>query len=176
MRITPVADGQEQFAALYRAHRARIVRLCRLLLQDQPEAEEVAQDVFLKLLKTDSVWNHPVPIESWLTRFAVNACRDRRRSRWWRGRREMPNAFIEDDFPSPCRTPEEVLVSSEQRERIWRGLRTLSARQREVFVLRYVEGRSGGDVAELLGITPGSVKQHLFRAVQNMRKALGSGV
>lgn len=88
----------------------------------------------------------------------------------------MPNAFIEDDFPSPCRTPEEASVSSEQRERIWRGLRILSARQREVFVLRYVEGRSGGDVAELLGIPPGSVKQHLFRAVQNMRKALGSGV
>ena len=44
------------------------------------------------------------------------------------------------------------------------------------FALRYVEGRTGEEVAELLGLTTGSVKQHLFRAVQHMRKALGEHV
>ena len=171
-----MADGQEKFATLYRAHHSRIVRLCRLLLQYPPEAEEVAQDVFLKLLKTESVWDHTIPLESWLTCFAVNACRDRRRSRWWRGRRETPQEFEETDFPSPYPTPEQVSVSSEQRARIWQEFRTLSPRQQEVFALRYIEGRTGEEVAELLGVTTGSVKQHLFRAVQHMRKALGGHI
>ena len=76
-------------------------------------------------------------------------------------------------LPSLESTPEEAIVSREQRERIWQFLRGLSTRQQEVFVLRYVEGWSGNEVAEFLGITPGSVKRHLFRAVQHMRQALG---
>ena len=76
-------------------------------------------------------------------------------------------------LPSIEPTPEETTVSREQRERIWQFLRGLSARQQEVFVLRYVEGWSGEEVAEFLGLTTGSVKRHLFRAVHHMRQALG---
>jgi RNA polymerase sigma-70 factor, ECF subfamily len=74
---------------------------------------------------------------------------------------------------SRCPTPEEETVSREERERIWHYFRALSPRQQEVFALRYVEGWSGEKVAEILGITPGSVKRHLFRAVRRMRDALG---
>lgn len=70
-------------------------------------------------------------------------------------------------------TPEETTVSREERERIWHFFRELSGRQQEVLVLRYVEGWSGEEVAEMLGLTSGSVKRHLFRAVHQMRKSLG---
>jgi RNA polymerase sigma-70 factor (ECF subfamily) len=75
-------------------------------------------------------------------------------------------------LPSIEPTPEETTVSREQREQIWQFLRDLSARQQEVFVLRYVEGWSGKEVVEFLGFASGSVKRHLFRAVYHMRQAL----
>ena len=173
------ADGQEQhnrndqYETLYRAHHDRIVRLCRLLLNDPAEADEAAQDAFMRLLRAGAVWENPAALESWLTRFAVNACHDKRRSRWWKVWREKHMDFTEEHFSSCSPTPEESTISREKRSHIWQLFQTLSARQKEVFVLRYVEGRTGDDVAQLLGISTGSVKQHLFRAVRHMRKALG---
>jgi RNA polymerase sigma factor (sigma-70 family) len=76
-------------------------------------------------------------------------------------------------LPSKYVTPEEATVRREQREMIWQFFRKLSTRQQEVFVLRYIEGWSDHQVAAMLGVTPGSVKQHLFRAVRYLRKALG---
>jgi RNA polymerase sigma-70 factor (ECF subfamily) len=81
--------------------------------------------------------------------------------------------FEEVTLPSVGLTPEEETVSREKRERIWHLFRKLSVRQQEAFVLRYVEGWSIDEIAKTLGITAGSVKQHLFRAVQHLRAALG---
>lgn len=157
---------------LYREQYARILRLCRLLLSNQQEAEEVAQEVFLKLMQTRTVQQRD-SWDAWLTQVAINACRDRQRSWWWRWRSEAPTEFIDMQLPSSDVTPEEATVNREQREMIWQFFRKLSTRQQEVFVLRYVEGWSDHQVAAMLGVTPGSVKQHLFRAVQHLRKALG---
>jgi len=170
-----VLSGQACYEELYRAHHERIVRLCRLLLKDRFEAEEVAQEVFLKLLRVSKGPPHGA-WEAWLIRVALNTCRDRRRSWWWRWRREDSLELHDIHLPSGDPTPEEKTVSREERERIWHFFRQLSLRQQEVFVLRYVEGWSGEEVAKILGVTSGSVKRHLFRAVHQMRKSLGDPV
>ncbi len=72
-------------------------------------------------------------------------------------------------------TPERAALDAVGRERIGRVFRQLPARQREAVVLRYVEGWSTREVADELGVTTGSVKRHLFRAVQRLRAALGDG-
>lgn len=166
-------DKQSLYAELYRAHHARVVQLCRLWLNDSHEAEDAAQEVFLKLLRANPAHERSVAWRAWLTRVALNTCRDRRRSSWWKWRREKPMAFEEVPLLSHAPTPEEQTVSREDREHIWRLFRGLSVRQQEVFALRYVEEWSVEEVAQMLGITPGSVKQHLFRAVRHLRKALG---
>jgi RNA polymerase sigma-70 factor, ECF subfamily len=110
---------------------------------------------------------------AWLTRVAVNACRDRRRAGWWiRFRR---SADPVDDMPLAARDPgpAEVAAGAETRRRIWVAFRQLPDRQREVFVLRHIEERSTEEVAELLGLSPGSVKRHLFRAIRRLRETLG---
>jgi RNA polymerase sigma-70 factor (ECF subfamily) len=168
-----VPDEQTLYEELYRAHHARVVRLCRLLLNDPHEAEEAAQEVFLKLLRTSKTQDPAFAWAAWLTRVALNTCRDRRRSSWWKWWRERFVEFEEAHLPGDNRTPEEETVSREERERIWRLFRGLSARQQEVFALRYVEGWSVTEVAQVLELTPGSVKRHLFRAVQHLRKSLG---
>jgi RNA polymerase sigma-70 factor (ECF subfamily) len=168
-----VLDEQSFYEELYRAHRARIVQLCRLWLNDPHEAEEVAQEVFLKLLQASKTQDSSVAWKAWLTRVALNACRDRRRSSWWKWWKEKSMELEEGQIPSRNPTPEEETVSREEREQIWHLFRGLSARQQEVFALRYVEEWSVEEVAQVLELTPGSVKRHLFRAVRHLRKSLG---
>jgi RNA polymerase sigma-70 factor (ECF subfamily) len=168
-----VPDEQSLYEQLYRAHQARIVQLCRLWLNDPHEAEDAAQEVFLKLFQANRAQDASFAWRAWLTRVTLNTCRDRRRSSWWKWWRERSVEFAEVPLVSHDPTPEEEAVSREKREQIWCLFRGLSARQQEVFALRYVEGWSVEEVAQMLGVTSGSVKQHLFRAVQHLRKALG---
>jgi len=76
------------------------------------------------------------------------------------------------EYPSSARTPEQEALGREQQIHIWHAFRELSGRQQEVFVLRYLEGWSTEEVARTLAISEGSVKNHLFRAVHNLREAL----
>lgn len=166
------ADPTAAYEDLYRTHRARILRLCRLLLSDPEEADDVTQEVLLKLFRQLQQTDRAMAWGPWLTTVAVNACRDRRRSAWWKWGRELSDELDEGDLPGNGPTPEQEAWSRECRRRIWECFRQLSARQREVFVLRHMEGYSTEETATLLGTRPGSVKRHLFRAVQHMRTAL----
>ena len=125
---------------LYRLHRARILRLCRLLLANSAEADDVAQEVFVKLLAARRDGNGPRTAGAWLTEVTVNACRDRRRSGWWWRWWSIGEELDERAVPSPARTPEEGVLALERRGRIWRSWRRLPARQREIFALRTSKG------------------------------------
>jgi RNA polymerase sigma-70 factor (ECF subfamily) len=162
-------DGYE---SLYRAHYARILRLCRLLLRDATEAEDVAQEVFVAAL---AEWNGVVRAMRWgpwLTTVAVHACHRRRRGRWWQWWRGAQEAFVPDELPGRARAPEDAAAERERRERIGATFARLTLRQQEVFLLRHVEGFSTREVAEALGVAEGSVKRHLFRATTAFRDAL----
>ena len=168
-------DNPTSYEELYSAHRQQVLRICRVLLADRHEAEEVAQEVFLKMFRAYQTQDHTQAMDwkPWLTRVSVNACRDRRRTGWWKWWRLANIEYRETDHPSRGRTPEEEVLSRELQRHLWLAFRKLSARQQEVFTLRYVEGFSTEDVAETLRMSAGSVKRHLFRAVHQLRRSLG---
>src|SRR5581483_2434883 len=168
-----MVDERSSCEALCRQHYGRVLQLCRALLVDRDEAEEVDQEVFLKMVREYQRQNPIHSWEAWLTRVTVNACRDRRRSGWWKWWRELHSEFYETDWPSSVATAEEHALRGETREQIWRCICALSARQREVFALRRIEGWSNEETAELLGLSAGSVKRHLFHALRHLAKALG---
>ena len=156
---------------LCRVHYSRVLQLCRLLLADRRDAEEIAQEVFLKLVQE---YRRDIEVrswEAWLVRVTVNACHDRRRSTWWKWWKNHDPDFQEAELPSLSPTPEEHFLSRETRERVWKALSKLSRRQREVFVLRRLEGWTTEEVAQALGLTAGSVKRHLFHALRHLDRA-----
>jgi RNA polymerase sigma-70 factor, ECF subfamily len=186
------ADPMQQtdYERLYHTHYRRVLQLCRSLLADAHEAEDVAQEVFLKLYRACQAQPQEMTWGPWLTRVTVNACHDRRRSgwwKWWRGVRHMSQGRLTSDTTeerevwdglppqTDRRTPEDEALSAERRLQIWRAFRKLSLRQQEVFALRYLEGWSTEAVADTLGLSVGSVKQHLFRAVHRLRAVMGEG-
>jgi RNA polymerase sigma-70 factor (ECF subfamily) len=165
---------RSEFEALYRTHYARLIRLCYLWLDDPHEAEDVVQEVLLKLLQVSQGPSHPTAWEPWLTRVTRNACHDRRRSGWWKWWRAVPPARAEVRERSLVYlTLEDEALKREWQVRLWQAFQALPVRQREVFALRYVDGWSTAAVAEALGLTVGSVKRHLFRAVRRLQQTLG---
>jgi|SRR5215468_541993 len=155
------------------AHYGRLRRLCQLLLGDPEEAHDVVQDVFMKAYEARSQSRTPNDWAPWLTRVTVNACHDRRRAGWWARFRRRTDRIEDVPVAAGGPSPVDRAVGEETRRRIWLAFRALPGRQREVFVLRHVEDLSTDEVARALGLSTGSVKRHLFRAVRRLRDTLG---
>lgn len=172
-KVDGLPAQQDDFRDLYAEHQARVLRLCRLLLADPEEAEETAQEVFLKALRSYRSGERPQAWNKWLATVAINACRDRRRSGWWKRWRGHTEEF--DEFRDPehgHHSAEEEASRRETYRLVWSKFGKLSPRQKEIFALRHFEGWSTEEVAAHLGLTQSSVKQHLFRAVHELRKGI----
>lgn len=155
------------------AHRGRLLRLCRLLLRDPEEAHDVVQDVFVKAYDAQIRGRAPSDWATWLTRVAINACHDRRRAGWWMHFRSSSARGEEIQVVAAADpSPADRALSEETRRLIWLAFRKLPERQRQVFVLRYIEDLSTAEAAATLGLSPGSVKRHLFRAIHRLRESL----
>jgi RNA polymerase sigma factor (sigma-70 family) len=165
-------EQRPDYGELYREHYGRVLRLCRLLLMQPEEAEDAAQEVFVRALGYWGDKGVPESWSRWLARVAINTCRDHRRSGWWKRRSKSPEEFNESDYADDRPLPEETAIKQEQYKRIWQRFRKLSRRQQEVFALRYFEGWSTEETGRALGLTTGSVKRHLSRAIDNLRKSL----
>jgi RNA polymerase sigma-70 factor (ECF subfamily) len=164
------SPGQDTLVA---AHYGRLRRLSRLLLRDPEEADDVVQEVFLKAHQAGRLGRSPVDWGAWLTRVTANACRDRRRVGSWM-RLWLRSSPIDDlALIAETPTPSDTAVGEETRRRIWVAFRALPRRQQEVFALRYIDEQSSPAVAAALGLSTGSVKRHLYRAVRRLRRALG---
>ena len=176
-----IGDGQTHverpptYEELFEEHAGRLNRLCRLLLGDREESREVVQEVLMRLHEARCQARPVSDWGAWLTRVAVNACRDRHRAGWWWRFRRRSDRVEDIPLASKEPTPEEAAISKETWRRVWTAFRGLSDRQREVFVLRHLEGWPTDTVARTLGLSPGSVKRHLFRAIQHLRTAAVGG-
>lgn len=159
MRDRATEDG---FADFTRARWGRLVRLAYSLTLDVGRAEDLVQDSLAKLwIKWPQV-RDGAP-EAYVRQTIVNGAISASRRRWTgeEPHREPP------DVPPPRATPEAETV--DQRDWLRRGLSDLSVLQRAVVVLRYAEDLSERQVAEILGISTGSVKTHAFRGLARLR-------
>ena len=172
MRTTRPADDQPGHEALVDAHRGRLLRLCRLFLRDPEEAKDVVQDVFMQAYEAQTQSSPPSDWAAWLTRVAINACHDRHRAGWWTRFRRSSARIEEIPLAAADSSPADRALSEETWRRIWLAFRKLPDRQRQVFVLRYIEELSTAEMAAALGLSPGSVKRHLFRAIRRLRVSL----
>jgi len=170
--VVPETDSSAD--ALFRTHQQRIVRLCRMLLGNPDDADEVSQEVFLKMLGQREHGPEPADWRAWLTRVAINACHDRHRSGWWKWWRRDGRELLDTDLTA--RDTVHDAISHEQTDALWRAFRKLTARQQEVFILRQVEGWSTREAAESLELSEQAVKLQLFRATRRLRDALRSQI
>jgi RNA polymerase sigma-70 factor, ECF subfamily len=172
------AGDSEAFYDLIRPHERAIYVTAFSILQDPSEAEDVAQETVLKAFRNLHQFRGDARFGTWLVTIAINESRMRLRSRQ-RARLESLDAAIPDDpdyVPIQLRDwreiPSQTLERQELREALTRALASLDDKYREVLVLRDVQLLSVAETAELLAITPGTVKVRLLRARLQMRDRL----
>jgi RNA polymerase sigma-70 factor, ECF subfamily len=162
----------------------RVYRLARGVTRNTADAEEIVQDVFLRLFRKIDGFDGRAALSTWIYRITVNAALSKRRGKAKElevplesdlptfkpdGHREGDRSFVLADW-SP--TPEDRLLSGEAREVLSRALDDLPDTYRTVLVLRDVEELSTEETAELIGESIASVKSRLHRARMALRERL----
>jgi len=172
-----LAGDADAYAHFVRAYQRNVYGMALRMLRDPGEAECVAQESFVRAYRRLSEFRGEATFETWVTRIAVNVCRDRlKRKRLVLYLHQRPSAPDGGDpieaVPSAEPSPERRLQSREIKGILRQALDALSPRQRMVFALKHFEERSIREIADLLGLDEGSVKSHLFRAAQKVRGRL----
>ena len=168
----------EEFDAIVRRHQRRVHRLLLMLLRDPEEADNLTQECFLRAYQSMTSFRGECSLETWLLRIAANLARDHGRNRkvsFWRRLLGFGEESDEDGAPNFVAleaSPERSLLAREEVRAVWDAANQLSQQQRAVFMLRFVEEMELNEIATVLGLQVGSVKTHLFRALQTVRGKL----
>jgi len=167
-------EAQQEFASLVARLRPQIFRFLLASMRDVDLAETLTQECFLKAHRHWSSFRGESSAITWLMRIAINLQKDHwrnRRIQFWRHTRS--NAVDADDasewLPSNQSSPEQQLLAREQVKRVWQAVDGLSERQRTVFLLRYVEEMEIAEIGQATGLSEGTVKAHLSRALGRVR-------
>ena len=165
----------EDLERLVEQYRTRVLRFVFASVRDMDLAETLTQDCFWNAYKNRSAFRGDCSVNTWLMRIAVNLIRDHTRNRRFQFWKKAPRVHIEEvrEWPNRSISPEEKAAVNEQVQAVWDATKTLSEKQRAVFLLRFVEELDIPEIAQSTGLTENAVNVHLFRAVRGIRKRLG---
>jgi len=168
--VARVALGDEAACRLLvDRHLTRMLALARRMLGSHADAEEVAQEVFLRVWTHASRWEPGrAQFSTWLHRVATNLCLDRLRRHTTDDIDSIPEPQSEDP------TPEEQLVRQDLARRVDLALQGLPARQRAAVTLTHYQGLSNIEAAEILNVSVEAVESLLGRARRQLRVALAT--
>lgn len=160
-----LAGRQDAFAEIMRRHRDPIYRLVRGYVGDPEEAVDLVQDCFTSAFKRLDSYDQLRPFRAWLSRIAINKCRDWARRRAVRQFIHWPaTASQAAAVPDPAPQLDEAAGDREELDRLWRALADLPRTLKEPLILRTIEGLSQAEVAAVLRISEKAVETRVYRA------------
>lgn len=173
MERLAAGDG-EALAPLMERHASRLYRIALSYLRDPDAALDCVQEAFVKAFRNAARWDRGAEVLPWLTRIAINQAIDTYRKARRRLTAETPLGADDRDAQLALEdpSPERRAIGREAGERIRAAVLALPAGQRAVFLLRHQEGLTLPEIAETLGMSLGTVKSSLHRAVHRLRRRL----
>ena len=157
-----LADSFEQ---VVRQGETQVLRTAYRILGNWADAEDVAQEVFLRLFRHGINFPSDAALRSWLYRVSVNLSLDRTRSS--KGFQELPELIANDA------SAEAAMITEQRKRTLMAALGTLPAKERAAIVLREIEGLSTTEVAAILGSSDGTVRSQVANAIGRLRSILG---
>lgn len=149
----PAERGLEEFQRLMLAHQRMVLRTALRIMGRLQDAQDVSQEVFLRLYRNMDRIDGSLTVSSWLYRTTVNACFDLLR-------KQKPVEAL--DWDPPVEAAQQAEQEQAQRRRIvTEGLKRLPARERAAVVLREIEGLHTAEVAAILGVTEETVRSQV---------------
>ena len=162
--VPDVRDDPAYFARLYDQYATDVLRVCYFYLSDREKAEDVCQDVFVRLMTTHPVLQ-PGREKSWLLKVALNRCRDLWRGAWLKRVTLGSPAF--ELVPAPDdhqrREDEEAMMSA---------VHALPPTFRETILLYYYQGYGIGEIAKMLDLPEGTISSRLSRGRKKLEELL----
>ena len=160
----PNRTPEDRLTHLVEVHQLALLRLCFAYLHDQTLAEDAVQETFLKAYKALPAFKGQASEKTWLSRIALNTCRDMRRAAWFR---HTDRRFTPDMLPEPAAAvaPRDNTVTL--------AVMGLPVKLRECVLLYYFQDMNTNEIADTLGITQQAVSGRLMRAREKLRQALG---
>lgn len=149
---------------IVREREQQVLRTAYRILGNWADAEDVAQEVFVKLHRNGLGFANDAALGGWIYRVTTNLCLDRLRSA--KPSEELPETRSEQA------SPEAAVLASERKRRLELALRSLPERERAAIVLREIEGLDTREVAGILGSSESTVRSQISRAIDHLRTIL----
>jgi RNA polymerase sigma-70 factor (ECF subfamily) len=159
-------EASDSFDRIVRERETRVMRAAYRILGNWSDAEDVAQEVFLRLHRHGSSFPNDAAFGSWLYRVTVNLCLDRTRAARPTG--EMPELRSQDQ------SAEAAVIREQEKRRLMDALSTLPPRERAAVVLREIEGLSTSEVASVMGSAEATVRSQVARAIARLREVMSA--
>lgn len=159
----PDRHPEETLTEMVRQHQTALLRLCYAYLHDRTMAEDAVQETFLKAFQGLSQFRGEAETKTWLSRIAVNTCRDARRSAWFR----RVNRAV-----TPEMLPERASECARQDDEITAAVMNLPIRLRECVLLYYFQEMNTVEIASALGVSQQAVSGRLKRAKEKLRREM----
>ena len=159
----------DAFGLLVTAYEKNVFNVALQMVGNREDAQDIAQEAFLKAYNSLSSFRGDSKFSSWLYRIVSNLCLDFKRRQ---GRRPSASLTVEDDegetlqldIADESQSPETLLERKLTREAVQRGLRELPDEQRQILLLREIQGMSYEEIGEAMHLEAGTVKSRIFRA------------
>lgn len=166
--VLRVRGGEPRaFDELVRLHLGRVFGIVLRVLGQREDAEDVTQEVFLAVLEKIDTYDLKRPFEPWLYRIAMNRALNAKKARGIRRTEEIPeSARAKGD------EPDVAAAKAEERDRLERAMLELPERQRLIVKLFDLEGFSSVEIGAMLGMADGTVRWHLSKARERLRRTL----
>jgi RNA polymerase sigma-70 factor (ECF subfamily) len=173
------AGEDTAYDELVRTYNASIYHVAYRMLGDSADAADAVQDTFLKVFRNVESFRGEASLKTWIFRIGISEILNR--LRWWKRRHRLSTVSMDDNrngngralcIPDAAPSPYQSLESKEQEMAIQQALGRLSADHRSIVVLRDIEGFAYTEIADVLGVSVGTVKSRLARARADMKKSL----
>lgn len=177
--INDIKNGDmEAFEAMLDVYQKLIYNICYRMFNNKEDAEDLTQDVFVKVYNKINSFSEKNSFKSWLCAIATNTCIDELRKRKNKSTISIDKNIETDDgnmtidIPSNEKTPEEAVVKNEEIHLLENALLKLNLEDREIIVLRDIQGLSYDEISEIKHMKLGTVKSKLARARLKLQKIL----
>lgn len=171
------AGDRDAFAALVSAYEGKIYNLALRYLGNREDAMDASQEVFLRVFRFLPGFQEESGFSTWIYRIGVNVCKDMLSKRAKRGELSLELPDEEEDYRTTevadsRYDPEAIVEQADLRESLAEAIGQLPQQQREMIVLRDIQGLSYEEIGQVLSLEAGTVKSRLSRARENLRKKL----
>lgn len=156
----------EAFGALVERYDRAVYYLAYRTLQDREEARDAAQEAFFKAYRSLKTFKPEAKFSTWLFAITYHGCCDRLARRKRYSNEELP------ERADPAAGPEREAIANDEARRLHAAIDALPEKYRTVITLYHLQGKQYEEIASVLGMPMGTVKTHLFRAKEQLRKML----